>query len=44
MDGHRTLWKELERNPRAKHLNLHQAMRAALLGWLTPLLSQPAAR
>jgi predicted DNA-binding ribbon-helix-helix protein len=27
------LWKELERKARAKGLNLHQAMRAALLGW-----------
>ena len=28
------LWKEIERAARARHLNLHQAMRAALLGWL----------
>jgi hypothetical protein len=28
------LWKELERAARSKHLNLHQAMRAALLGWI----------
>lgn len=28
------LWKELERIAQAKHLNLHQAMRAALLGWV----------
>lgn len=28
------VWKELERTARARHLNLHQAMRAALLGWL----------
>jgi hypothetical protein len=28
------LWKELERTARSKHLNPHQAMRAALLGWL----------
>ena len=28
------LWKELERTARAKHLNLHQAMRAALVGWI----------
>jgi hypothetical protein len=28
------LWKDLERTARAKHLNLHQAMRAALLGWI----------
>jgi hypothetical protein len=27
------LWKELERTAKAKRLNLHQAMRAALLGW-----------
>jgi hypothetical protein len=28
------LWKELERVARSKQLNLHQAMRAALLGWI----------
>ena len=28
------LWKELERAARSKHLNLHQVMRAALLGWI----------
>jgi hypothetical protein len=28
------LWQKLERKARAKHLNLHQAMRAALLGWI----------
>ncbi len=28
------LWNELEQAARAKHLNLHQAMRAALLGWI----------
>jgi len=28
------LWKELERTARSKRLNLHQAMRAALLGWI----------
>lgn len=28
------LWKELERAADAKRLNLHQAMRAALLGWI----------
>jgi hypothetical protein len=28
------LWQQLERKARAKHLNLHQAMRAALLGWI----------
>ena len=29
-----TLWKEIERAARSKRLNLHQAMRAALLGWI----------
>ena len=29
-----TLWKELERAARTRRLNLHQAMRAALLGWI----------
>jgi len=29
------VWKQLERKARAKHVNLHQAMRAALLGWLS---------
>ena len=28
------LWKEMERAARSKRLNLHQAMRAALLGWI----------
>jgi len=28
------LWRELARTARAKHLNPHQAMRAALLGWI----------
>jgi hypothetical protein len=28
------LWKELEQAARARRLNLHQAMRAALLGWI----------
>ena len=28
------IWTELERTAKKKHLNLHQAMRAALLGWL----------
>ena len=28
------IWKELEARAEAKDLNLHQAMRAALLGWL----------
>ena len=29
-----TLWREMEQAARAKGLNLHQAMRGALLGWL----------
>src|SRR5207249_2795626 len=28
------VWKQLDAKARAKHLNVHQAMRAALLGWL----------
>lgn len=28
------LWKDVERTARAKRLNLQQAMRAALLGWI----------
>jgi predicted DNA-binding ribbon-helix-helix protein len=28
------LWKEMELMARSKRLNLHQAMRAALLGWI----------
>jgi hypothetical protein len=28
------LWNELERTARSKGLNMHQAMRAALLGWI----------
>ena len=28
------IWKELEEKAHAKHLNLHQAMRVALLRWL----------
>jgi hypothetical protein len=28
------VWKEVEDKAKAKHLNLHQAMRAALVGWL----------
>jgi hypothetical protein len=27
------LWEEIEERARTKHLNLHQAMRAALVGW-----------
>jgi hypothetical protein len=29
-----SIWKEVEHKARSKHLNVHQAMRAALLGWL----------
>jgi hypothetical protein len=29
-----SVWRQIEARARAKHLNLHQAMRAALLGWL----------
>ena len=28
------VWKQVEDAAKAKHLNLHQAMRAALLGWV----------
>jgi hypothetical protein len=28
------IWKDVEEKARSKHLNLHQAMRTALLGWL----------
>ena len=28
------VWKEIDEKARSKHLNTHQAMRAALLGWL----------
>jgi hypothetical protein len=28
------IWKEVDEKARSKHLNVHQAMRAALLGWL----------
>lgn len=28
------VWKDVEKRAKAKHLNVHQAMRAALLGWL----------
>jgi hypothetical protein len=31
-----SVWREVEAKARAKHLNLHQAMRAALLGWIRP--------
>lgn len=29
-----SMWKEVEQKAHAKHLNLHQAMRAALHSWL----------
>jgi hypothetical protein len=28
------VWREVEEKARTKHLNLHQAMRAALVGWV----------
>lgn len=28
------IWKQVEAKAKARHLNVHQAMRAALLGWL----------
>ena len=28
------IWSEVEAKAKSKHLNLHQAMRAALVGWL----------
>lgn len=28
------IWRDVEKRARSKHLNVHQAMRAALLGWL----------
>jgi hypothetical protein len=28
------VWRDIEKKARSKHLNPHQAMRAALLGWL----------
>ena len=28
------IWRQVEAKARARHLNRHQAMRAALLGWL----------
>ena len=36
------VWKQLEAKARAKHLNVHQAMRAALLGWLASSPAEPA--
>jgi hypothetical protein len=30
------VWRAIEHKARAKHLNLHQAMRVALLRWLHP--------
>ena len=29
-----SVWKDIEAKAKAKHLNLHQAMRAALIGWV----------
>lgn len=29
-----SLWNEAARKAKAKHLNMHQAMRAALIGWM----------
>ena len=28
------IWKDVEKKARAKHIDIHQAMRDALLGWL----------
>jgi hypothetical protein len=28
------IWRDVEKRAKAKRLNVHQAMRAALLGWL----------
>ena len=28
------IWDDVEKKARSKHLNVHQAMRAALIGWL----------
>lgn len=28
------VWREIEKEAKRRHLNLHQAMRAALLGWV----------
>lgn len=36
------VWKQVEAKARAKHLNVHQAMRAALLGWLAASPPEPA--
>ena len=39
------LWKELERTARSRNLDLHQAMRATLLGWIrrARMVSPPSA-
>jgi hypothetical protein len=29
-----SIWREVQAKAKSKHLNLHQAMRSALLGWL----------
>jgi hypothetical protein len=29
-----SIWKQVEAKAKSRHLNVHQAMRAALLGWL----------
>lgn len=29
-----SVWKQVEAKAKSRHLNVHQAMRAALLGWL----------
>lgn len=36
------VWKQLEAKARAERLNVHQAMRAALLGWLNPSTASTA--
>lgn len=36
------VWKQVEMKARARHLNVHQAMRAALLGWLGSASARPA--
>jgi hypothetical protein len=36
------VWKQVEAKARAKRLNVHQVMRAALLGWLHPTTTSAA--
>ena len=36
------VWKQVEMKARARHLNVHQAMRAALLHWLASASAPPA--